>query len=245
MVKNVFKTSKLFSSILIVFLIGTSAKGGRTSELIEELNDACKNVSNHTKTCGFRDKEDITYADSHMYPPHDQRCESGSKYSWCTTDRKRGLERMEKAQDALFKHLKQKKLRQKEKNKEKETDSESSIVKEEESLLSVLRSLKKRAIENGKRTEELKKYIESKVQTTDILEKEKEEIILSINSLKKTQEEKEKEINKLQEEREKTTGYIKEIMKVIGVETKDFGDCTGEIFVKKCLDKLKSEIKSI
>lgn len=43
----------------------------------------------------------------------------------------------------------------------------------------------------------------------------------------------------------RTANIIREIMAVIGIKTDDFNDCTGEIFAKKCLDRLKMRKESM
>ncbi|MBY0293116.1 MAG: hypothetical protein K2W92_07515 [Alphaproteobacteria bacterium] len=48
----------------------------------------------------------------------------------------------------------------------------------------------------------------------------------------------EETIKSLNEEAEQSTEIIKQMMKIVGIKTDDFGDCTGNIFAKKCLDSL-------
>ena len=50
-----------------------------------------------------------------------------------------------------------------------------------------------------------------------------------------------KTIKNLNEESEKSIEIIKQMMKIVGIKTDDFGDCIGSIFAKKCLDRLNEK----
>ena len=54
-----------------------------------------------------------------------------------------------------------------------------------------------------------------------------------------------RQIKLYQEEAEESTEIIKKMMRIIGIKTDDFSDCTGNIFAKKCLDRLNDEMGAI
>lgn len=137
-----------------------------------------------------------------------------------------------------------------------------NLTKEKDELSSLNLSLQTKQLEKEKEIANLneekqtfKKFEEKMTQENDSLKKEKDDLLSSIGILKKNQEDKEKEITELTEERtklyaltadgDKTAEIIKEMMKVIGVNTDDFTDCSGNIFAQKCLDRLKAEMGSI
>ena len=67
----------------------------------------------------------------------------------------------------------------------------------------------------------------------------------TVKSLRQTKLQHEGIIKNLNEEAEESTEIIKKMMKIIGIKTDDFSDCTGNIFAKKCLDRLNHEMGSL
>ena len=82
--------------------------------------------------------------------------------------------------------------------------------------------------------------------TTSIFPIEEGESLFStVKSLRQTKLQHEGIIKNLNEEAEESTEIIKKMMKIIGIKTDDFSDCTGNIFAKKCLDRLNHEMGSL
>lgn len=88
---------------------------------------------------------------------------------------------------------------------------------------------------------------EEKIKPHIVPETDEEEnsLFSIINSLKKIRLHHEETIKNLNEEAEKSTEIIKKMMKVIGIKTDDFSDCTRNIFANKCLERLNDELGNI
>ena len=72
-----------------------------------------------------------------------------------------------------------------------------------------------------------------------------ESLFSTVKSLRQIKLQHEGIIKNLNEEAEESTEIIKKMMKIIGIKTDDFSDCTGNIFAKKCLDRLNHEMGAI
>ena len=64
----------------------------------------------------------------------------------------------------------------------------------------------------------------------------------TVKSLRQTKLQQDETIKNLNEEAEESTEIIKKMMKIVGIKTDDFSDCTGNVFAKKCLDRLNHEM---
>ncbi|MBL8677153.1 MAG: hypothetical protein JNJ47_07030 [Alphaproteobacteria bacterium] len=74
---------------------------------------------------------------------------------------------------------------------------------------------------------------------------EKGSLFSTVKSLRQIKLQQDETIKNLHEEVEESTKIIKKMMKIIGIKTDDFSDCTGNIFAKKCLDRLNDEMGSV
>lgn len=88
---------------------------------------------------------------------------------------------------------------------------------------------------------------EEKAKVNIILKPDEEgkSLLSTVKSLREIKLQHEKTIKKLSTETEELTDTIKEMMKVIGIKTDDFSDCSGNIFAKKCLERLRNVVEDI
>lgn len=134
--------------------------------------------------------------------------------------------------------------------------------KENNSLFSIISSLKEEKTESENKIKKLidekDKLKESKSVTTKELEKikkENEDINSDIESLKKEHLKNEEEIEKLIEEKnnlyalslkaEETNKVIQEMIELIGIETKDVGERDDPAYSENCLNRLKEEMNKV
>lgn len=87
-----------------------------------------------------------------------------------------------------------------------------------------------------------KNYVKNNINSST---EEGGSLISTVKYLRKAKIQYEEQIKNLNEEAEESTEIIKEMMKIIGIKTDDFSDCTGNVFGKKCLDRLKDEMGTI
>lgn len=118
----------------------------------------------------------------------------------------------------------------KEENEElRNSGIKNPVIEEGTDLVSTIQELRKINIQS-----------EEKINNLDAEKESLNILILTLNNKIKDLKEERNSLYSLTTEQDQSTEIINEMMKIIGVNTDDFSDCTGNVFAQKCLDQLKS-----